>query len=149
MVNSMWIHDDLPVLGEPEPVRVRVYCDGPAPFHDRKGRTYLEVFERHDDGWHPVRVVSVKATSVTRGKRRIPNPRRTSVRYVDGDRVLEWAAAMRRPADGARVKVEFECHRCGAGPARLRWEEFAAVLDGVAERGEDVSLSTLVRHAGS
>lgn len=143
MVKGMWVDDDLPELGAPEPVRVRVYCDGPAPFHDRKGRTYLETFERQDDGWHPVMVVSARAREATRGTRRRPRPRQTNVQYLKGDRPMPFVAGMRTHVDGLRVKVDFECPRCHAGH-RMLWERFALVLDAVAVRGGDaVSLRDL------
>lgn len=148
---NMWVDDEpvreisLEELGHApvDPVRVRVYCDGPAPFHDRKGRTYLETFERQDDGWHPVMVVSARAREATRGTRRTPRPRQTNVQYLKGDRPMPFVAGMRTHVDGLRVKVAFECGRCHARH-RMTWERFALVLDAVAVRGGDaVSLRDL------
>lgn len=139
----------MPEMGAPEPVRVRIYCDGPAPFHEKKGVTYLETFELRDDGWHPVKVAGAKAVEATRGRRRLPHPRETGVQYLEGDDVKPFVAAMRVAARDMRVKVELACPRCHAGPVRMRWGLFTRLLDATVAAGETAVRLEAVQHIAS
>lgn len=139
-----WIEDDAWGDYPNVPVRVKVYCDGPAPFHDRFGRTWLETFERREGEWHPVIVRGARQRQSARKTGVWSRPRSTGVAFLDGDNVKPVVSASRTGSPDLRARIALACPGCHAGPVVMLWDAFGEVLDGITAQGEDtVSLRAL------